>query len=131
MAGRHGRGTDLVKVDELERLRRELVEWRQRHKAPTAIPAQLWTMAVELAKRNGVGPTARTLRLDYGSLKRRMNSGAAGPTPTEFIELLSPAPARIAECAMEVESCRGSRMRVVMKDVTPLGLASIIRDFAG
>ena len=132
MARRHGQETDLVEGDELERIRLQLVEWRRHHNAPTPIPSALWSGAVKLAKRYGIGQTARVLRLDYASLKRRMTTSVMAPTaPAEFIELLAPVSGGIAECALEIESSRGARMRVLMKNVSPAGLASIIRDFAG
>ena len=130
MARRQGHGTGLVERDELEGVRLRLVEWRKQHETPARIPAELWTKAVELAGRYGLAQTARTLRLDYSSLKRRMAANVA-TLPAQFVELLAPVSGSIAECELEVESPRGARMRVVLKNVAPLGLASIIRDFAG
>jgi hypothetical protein len=132
MARRQGHGTGLVEGDELEGTRLRLVEWRKQHKTPARIPAELWTKAVELAGRYGLAQTARALRLDYSSLKRKMAANVATlPALPQFVELLAPVSGSIAECALEVESPRGARMRVVLKNVAPLGLASIIRDFAG
>jgi hypothetical protein len=131
MARQHGHNAALVGTrGELEQVRLRLVEWRRHHKPPTPIPADLWTEATGLAVRHGVGLTARTLGLDYAALKRRLmtKTPPAGPA---FIELLAPVACTIAECAVEVESSRGARMRIAMKNIAPQGLASIIRDFVG
>jgi hypothetical protein len=119
-------------VDATEALRADLSEWRKRHKAPTPIPEALWARAATLAAQHGICKTARALHLDYASLKRKTNlSAPPSPPATTFIELLSPVTGQIAECALEIESSRGGRMRVVMKNLAPGGLASIIRDFVG
>jgi hypothetical protein len=56
----------------------------------------------------------------------------ANPAPVgaTFVELLAPAISNIAECALEVESHLGTRLRVLMKNVPPAGLACLIRDLA-
>jgi hypothetical protein len=116
----------------LEQVGLELAEWRRTHHAPTPIPEDLWARAAALAAQHGTGAVARALCLNHTQLKRRMATvPAAGPTLT-FVELLPPPmPTNIGECAMEVESHRGSRMRVVLKDVPPLCLAGLLREFVG
>ena len=117
---------------DLDLVEKQLTEWRRTHKPPCPLPEEVWIRAAELAARLGVNRVARTLRLEPAALKRRVNS----PTPTSppaatFIELLSPVTNNIGECALEVESARGARLRVLMKNVAPTGLATIIRDFVG
>jgi len=119
----------------MEMLGRHLAEWRERHKPPTPIPEDLWAKAVELARQHGVGPTAKAVRLDHGALRKRVQASAVNEAPaggTAFMELLlSPQSSNtVPECAIEVESRRGSRMRIQMKSLTPAGLATIIREFA-
>ena len=60
-------------VAAVEEVGTRLEEWRQsrRHKR-TAIPDELWSAAIEVARRDGLGRTAAALRLDYGKLKRLM-----------------------------------------------------------
>lgn len=127
-----GQRNTIPTVDATEELRGQLAAWRKSHKAPTPIPEELWAQAARLAAQHGICKTARVLHLDYAALKRRVNL----PTPTPasgatFIELLAPVAGNITECALEVETTRGARLRVVMKNIAPAGLASIIRDFAG
>jgi hypothetical protein len=123
-----------------EELRLELEDWRRTRRRGSRIPGELWTRAVELATREGTLKTARRLGLDYLSLKKRRMlldaeppgrcSEAESPAAT-FVELLAPLGGTIAECALEVLSTQGARLRVEMKNVPPLGLASILRGFAG
>jgi len=50
-------------------------EWGQsRRYKRAAIPDELWSAAVELARRDGLGP----LRLDYGKRKRPMMAADGG-----------------------------------------------------
>jgi hypothetical protein len=121
-----------------EDLRQQLSIWRETHRPPSPIPAELWEKAVELAEEQGLGKTARALRLDYGALKKRLGAGssadlgpAGAPSGIQFVEWLHPLSGSIAGCVMEVESFRGGRLRVEMGKVTPSGLASILREFAG
>ena len=56
------------------------------------MPEELWADAVSLARSHGIAPIARALRLDYGSLKKRVErSPESEPGDTEslgrFIEI--------------------------------------------
>lgn len=129
---RHRNGTCTASGSELEALGRQLTEWRRTHKAPTPIPHELWAKATELAGRHGVGPTARALRLDYAALRRRTQTSLINDNgAAKFMEMLVPQPDSILECAIEVVSARGARMRVEMRNPSAGTLSSIIRDFAG
>lgn len=83
-------------------------------------------MAVGLAQRHNIHRVARTFRLDYGALKRRMPGSGPQPTAT-FVELIAPSLGSIAECSMEVDSANGAKVRIQMKGVPPAGLATVIR----
>jgi len=118
-------------TDDLEQVGREFAEWRRTRNAPARIPDKLWTRAAALAAQHGVNAVARALRLNHTQLKCKMETvPAAEPTAT-FVELLPSVAANIGECAVEVESHRGSRMRIVMRDVPPLCLAGVLREFVG
>ncbi len=123
-----------------EELRLELEDWRRTRRRGSRIPGELWARAVGLATREGTFKTARRLGLDYASLKKRQifldaeapDAGSEAESPgATFVELLAPLGGVIAECALEVLSTQGARLRVEMKNVAPLGLASILRGFAG
>jgi hypothetical protein len=95
-------------VATVEEVGTRLEGWRQsrRHKC-TAIPNELWSAAIEVARRDGLGRTAAALRLDYGKLKRLMIAAdgvekkSASPS---FMELIAPDAAGLAQCAIEMVS---------------------------
>ena len=116
----------------LVELERELTRWRKTHHAPTPLPEEVWTRAAKLGAQLGVNNVARSLRLNPTHLKRKMEACVAPePAVADFIELLPPVSTTIAECAMEVESPHGSRLRIVMRDVSTSCLAGLLREFAG
>ncbi len=61
---------------DLARGRDRLAAWRATKKPRSRIPEALWEMAVKLAAKHGVHRTARTLKLDYYSLKKRTLAAA-------------------------------------------------------
>jgi hypothetical protein len=117
--------------EEMQELHRRLEEWRATHRPRSPLPDEIWTMAVGLAQQHNIHRVARTLRLDYGALKRRMPGGAPQPTAT-FVELIAPASSNFAECSLEVDSANGAKkVRVQIKGVPPAGLAAVIRGITG
>ena len=60
---------------DLAKARDRLTAWRQTKEPSSRIPEALWKRAVELAAKYGVHRTARTLRIDYYSLKKRSPRG--------------------------------------------------------
>jgi hypothetical protein len=88
---------------------------------------------VALARRHGVFGTARTLRLDYASLRRRLgnSSRARAETPPAFVELLAPLAASGQECVVELTPAQGGRMRIEIKAGAAAQLPSLIRAFLG
>ena len=71
MAVRNGH---TVKIDEVGA---RFESWRQTRQGKASIPDELWSAAVEVARREGLNRTATRLRLDWNELKRRGNSFAA------------------------------------------------------
>jgi hypothetical protein len=133
---------------------RKLDDWRKARpgRSRSCIPDELWNAAAELASRHGVHKTSRALHLNHSDLKRRVEILASGkgdksvpglvrrksvqtlslqngPVSPTFMELVTPFPSAIGECTMEVESMRGARMRIEMKQVAPAAIAAIIREF--
>ncbi len=107
----------------LEELRRRFDAWRSTGRKGRRIPEELWAAATGLAQEYGVNRVARTLGLDYVSVKRRLdssNSPQAKTSPTEaqagraspaagarFIELAVEPMARLPQCVVEFEGVRG------------------------
>jgi hypothetical protein len=73
----------------LEEARRRIARWREtRPYRGAAMPTALWAAALALARQHGLYTTARTLRVDYGSLKKRLGPADAGGVPSPaFVEL--------------------------------------------
>lgn len=126
----------------LASLRRQVAKWRKTHAPRAPFPGELWARAVELAAQHGVREVAQATGLDYGLLKKRSETRPASdtqalqPAPPNFVEWLAPlselAPAgdSIGVCTMELESARGARLRLELKDLSTSGLATLLREFS-
>jgi hypothetical protein len=120
----------------LEAARRRFDRWRQRHHFRSRLPESLWAAAIKLAGTAGLNRTAKALRLDYYSLKKRCEQASvAGPVlcaergrPT-FLELPAPVSAGGCECLMELENASGAKMRVHLKGIAVPDLAALSRSF--
>jgi hypothetical protein len=112
----------------VEEVGARLEEWRRNRPGRAAIPDELWSAAIEVARRDGVTRTATALRLDGGKLKRLMMAadGVAKRTTTpSFVELITPGTGAVSECAIEFQGRRG-RIRIELKG-TAADLASFSR----
>ena len=108
----------------LSRGQRKIEQWRQRRRPRTRIPEPLWREAARLACAYGINRTARALRLDYYTLKKRAAAAARsdGPAP-EFVEILPGGmPATQPECMIEIEEASGAKLRIRLQGV---GLADV------
>ena len=56
----------------LEEARVRFEEWRTNRRGKARIPAELWSAAVEVARKEGINRTARELHVAWDDLKRRM-----------------------------------------------------------
>jgi hypothetical protein len=102
----------------LAEAKRQFDQWRRSRKARGRIPEDLWRMAVGAAAVHGVYPTARRLRLNPTTLKKRMpipKERHAISDATRFVELpwLGSTPA--AECILEAEDQAGRKLRIQLK----------------
>ncbi len=121
---------------ELEAVRQRIERWRQTHKLRTRIPEDLWASAVELAKVYGLKGTARTLRLDNYSLKKRIEATGHSESPlpqgkSAFVELIAARPGAFAECTVELEQAGGAKMRIQLKSGATPDLGALTRAFLG
>jgi hypothetical protein len=121
----------------LERTRERFERWRRTRKVRSRIPESLWASAVKAARIYGINRTARALRVDYYSLKERVENEASSPrvsrsgTRAPFLELAGPAIASTCECLLELEDVPGAKMRVHLKGIEVPDLAALIRSFRG
>jgi hypothetical protein len=95
----------------------------------------LWSLAIRVARREGVNRTAQQLHLDAGKLKRLLVVANGGSRQRRrqpgFVELIAPVPTATAGCVIEFESAGGSKMRIHWKTAAPpdwLGLLRAWRD---
>ena len=72
------------------------------------------------AAARAVHRAARTLRIDYGSLKKRLDTAGAGPVPTPaFVELPTAArPSELGPCVIDLAASRDRRLRIEVTGVT-------------
>lgn len=119
---------------EIQELSRQIEQWRNTRPCRRPMPEPLWTLAANLAKQYGLARVARCLRLDYYSLKERIQpreeipATESGPT---FIELQPLAAAPLSECTIELDHPRGSRMRIHVKGTALPDIAALTRMFCG
>ena len=111
----------------LEHTRRRIARWREtRTHRGAAMPATLWTAAIALAREHGLYPTARTLRVDYGSLKKRLaRTGVRRVATPAFVELAPARPTGLGPCVIDLEAPRGRRLRIEVTGVTLADLMTL------
>jgi len=141
----------------MRRIYRRFAHWRSAHLGVRLpIPPRLWKAAAEVAREHGVCRTAQVLRLEYGKLKRLVESGqfplnlhprkgrgirrsaaslravakvrrARSAAPLpSFLELVGSPAIGVSECVIELEGPQG-KMRVQWKGTTAPDLAGLSR----
>jgi hypothetical protein len=120
----------------LEGVQRQFERWRRTRKVGSHIPDSLWASAVEAASAYGIHRTARALRLEYYSLKKRVGGEPAavgkvaeGSAVATFLELPPSAQAASCQCTLELESASGAKMRVHLQGFEAPDLAALSRSF--
>jgi len=121
---------------EVEELSRQIERWRSNRPRLMAMPEPLWAEAANLAKQYSAARIARFLRLDYYSLKERMegpgrdNSAQSEKKPA-FIELQALPGTPVSECIIELQHSRGSRIRIQVKGAAMADLTTLSRTLWG
>ena len=101
---------------QIDHLRKRFDSWRKRRRPRTRIPKQLWESAIQVAGQCGLNKTAKTLHLDYYTLKKRLDESSAGRgQAASFIELSPAATGSTHECVIELENRNGGKMRIHIK----------------
>src|SRR5437660_9781712 len=114
------RGRKSVDALDIDEVRTRFESWRQTRKGKARIPDELWSAAVEVARRDGVNRTAAALHLDGGKLKRRMMASDSVPSAgasQAFVELLTSDSASQREYTVELEG-RNGKLRIHCKGAT-------------
>jgi len=113
----------------LSRLGQRFAAWRKTRVAGQRIPESLWNSAVKMAAEHGLNRTASFLKVDYYSLKKRVDGASSPAQPSTFVEL-SPAVLPImSECVIELEDATGSLMRVRLTGHNLPDLLALSRSF--
>lgn len=103
----------------------QLQQFRATHAVRTKLPATLWQSAAELARCHGVYLVARSLKLDYSTLKKHLNGTPKSARwrrrkdEPKFVELIGAARQTVDEYLIEFESARGRKLRIHCKTNTP------------
>lgn len=100
----------------------QLEQFRASNPKRRKLPLALWQSAAELARQHGIRVVARSLRLDYTTLKRHVHGCSIPLRPrrkkaesARFVELIGAAQGRGDEYVIEFESDHGSKLRVHCK----------------
>ena len=113
----------------LEETKGRFEEWRSNRRGKARIPAELWSAAVEVARKEGINRTARALHVAWDDLKRRMAPPAEvrqrSGSPV-FVELVAPQTQPVPECTLEVEGRHG-KLRIQLKGASASDLATLSR----
>jgi hypothetical protein len=114
----------------LARTRAKIEQWRARNRPRAQIPPELWREAAEVAQEHGLNRTAKVLRLDYYSLKKRAAAARPDASAPAFVELLrSAAPVAVPEFTIEIEDGSGAKMRIRLQGADVPDLAALARAF--
>jgi hypothetical protein len=119
----------------LARLRQRFERMRQTRNPRSRIPDTLWTAAVKAAEAYGLNRTAKTLRLDYYSLKRKVEQKVAVVSETKaggeprFVELTTPLSVSPCECIIELKNADVTKMHIRLKSIETPDLAALTRSF--
>lgn len=104
--------------------------WRSRRKVGSRVPEPLWALAVKLASDHGLRRTASLLKIDFDSLKKRVDDEQArSHSPAAFLEVTPASLPAHGECVIELEDGAGGRMRVSLKGYDAPDLAALARSF--
>lgn len=136
MSRRHG------ERPRLDQVRERLTRWRQRYGGPgIPLPEPLWEAAAEVARSEGVGATARALRVDRWRLAARIavapgppvSTGEAAPAGVDaFVEIdasqLCLSPQRVV---VRFESGEGDRLEVELAEAATVDVVALAHAFFG
>ena len=121
----------------VSRVRVRVERWREQGVNRWRMPEDLWAAAVSLARSYGIAPIARALRLDYGSLKKRVErSPESEPGDTDslsrFVEI-DPrhlVPEREPNgVVVELVDAEGTKLVVRLSDRESLDVPALVAAF--
>lgn len=125
-------GSDGAGDPRVEELRNRITLWRRTRRRRTRMPAELWAGAVALAKSEGTYRIARTLKVDYQALARRVaeagGEGVGGANNGGFVELRG-ADLLGGAAVVEVSDADGARLTIRLGGGSGLDAAALVGAF--
>lgn len=124
---------------EIAQLRERVEEWRRTRPGHGPMPAELWAAAVTVARKRGLGATARGVGIDHGSLAKRLKdesqAEAGSLAKVEFVEwsgveLLGQV-AKPAGTVVEMSDPSGRQVTIRLGSGSPVDVAGIVAAFCG
>ena len=120
----------------VRKVRDAIALWRRTRRTRSPMPAELWDEAVSLARTEGTYAVARALRIDCGSLARRVAEAQAGrdagsTNAPAFVEL-GGAPflgAPPSSAIVELHAADGMRLVIQLGPSCPLDVAELVQCF--
>lgn len=144
-------GKKCVRAVKLEVVQRRFERWRQTRPPRSRIPGGLWAAAVMLASSHGIHRVSKALRLDYYSLKKRVEQRSAVGSDSAADDSACAAAKKISapfwelapavelagaalstgqcECRLELQNTAGSKLRVHLRGIAAPDLAALSRSF--
>ena len=116
-----------IPIVSLEEAKARFQEWRNIRRGKARIPAELWSAAVEVARKEGINRTARELHVAWDDLKRRMPATGSVSQQPAFVELVAPRMQSVPECTLEVEGSRGKSIASTATRMRSCGVICIRR----
>ena len=116
----------------VKELRRRIERWRRTRERRTAMPADLWTEAIALARSGRPYAVARVLGLNFDGLRRRMAEAAASaPPPGAFVELSGAQilGASVPGAVVELSDGDGVRLTVRLVAGAEVDVARVVAAF--
>jgi len=115
-------------------VRDQFENWRKTRQKRTAIPEALWEAAVSLSRDYPILQISKALRLNYTTLKNRVQAAHSGSQPRSkcgpaFVELDFGRSTFPSECIVEMEDTTGSKMKMHLKGVAVVDLLELGRAF--
>jgi hypothetical protein len=120
----------------VKELRRRIERWRRTRERRTAMPAELWTEAIALARSGRPYAVARATGINFEGLRRRMAESAAdgrgAAAPGAFVELSGAeilGATSAAGAVVELSDGDGVRLTVRLAASAEVDVARIVAAF--
>jgi hypothetical protein len=125
-------------AERVKQLRERIDHWRSTRVKLWPMPAELWDEATVLARELGVHPVQRALKLNYESLRLRVEEGTSpigsAEAAVEFVELSGAQLLGLPVAAgpvIELSDGNGVRLTVRLAAGSTLDMARLVEAFRG